>query len=238
MSADEPAKLRPFRGSVLHDGIVVRITARCLREDLGLPAPADMQHVLETVSDAIAATDGPGSTSLNLSLPARLSHTPDSKPVVYSETDRVRWILAHGLEASKRCIEMDISGRLWPSSRDRSWLEQDSFAMGLRRLQVDAPLALAQARQQKGRACKIPGPTGHITVVVDEATGTTYAAIGAEFLSEMDRRALRRFALVLACLLPDQEWKLCSDEIGTTVPLELDHYGPPHPHLIFCNAGN
>lgn len=238
MSADDPMELRSFRGSALLNGIVVRITARCLREDFVLPPHTAMDEALEKAETAILATDAPHARSLNLSRSALVRQVAENDLVVYSENGQIRWILAHGPEASTTCVALDLSGRLWPSPQDRAWLEQDMFAMGLRRLQVDAPLALAKARQEKGRACRIPGPTGQITVVVDEITGTTYAAVGAGFLAKMDRQALRRFALVLACLLPDEEWNLCADEIETSVSDEFDQHGPSDPHVIFCNTAS
>jgi hypothetical protein len=130
------------------DGLLVRVTARCLRDDLGLhpqtPFSALLDGPIGTAfrNERSTSADGP-----TLSTPTVVLDQEGTRLVIHSQGDgRLLWVVACGL-ADESVAQLDAHDGLTPTLGDVRRLEGDLLTIRIRRLRVEAPTALAAARR-------------------------------------------------------------------------------------------
>ena len=207
-----PAGAQPARGSLrTSDGLEFRVTSRCLAEDLGLAPQTPFVEVLEGQIGAILGHSAPRHEEADLpalSRPVGLLGDAERLTVHPADDGNLLWIVAVGRDEDE-LRELDMRGRLWPTHEDELWLQRDTFAMWLRRLQIDAAIAASQARGAPEQPVEIaaPPPASALRVAASLTGSAMCAAILLMDGVEPDPRVHSRIiCLMLVALQPDPRW--------------------------------
>lgn len=196
----------------------LRITARCLAEDLGTTGDADFEELLRIeIVKTFVKDRGERVHDTRQVAPLTcgrevwvLARGHDHRGATWhDEENRVVWLLAYGLHRSgrsddffPRCKRLDADGRLLPTDADYERLVRDRdkrFAFAIR---IEAPLVLRDARRASGEHRFMLGGEFGICVaveVVEELEAITVAF-------RVDSTHIDLVPIVLAAMQPG-EWE-------------------------------
>jgi hypothetical protein len=196
----------------------LRVTARCLDEDLNASDDADFDAVfgLEIVKAFVKDRfDHPiGSRRPLAPLTCgqdvrRLAYGHDHRgATVHDEVDAVIWLLAYGRHRSGRpddffpvCTELDATGRLLPTEADYDRMFTERTRRFVEAVVHEAPVVLSEARAAPGEyECTVGGELGvSLCIEVDEELDAT--AITVAFMVE-SVETIDQVKILLAALSP------------------------------------
>jgi hypothetical protein len=221
VAVDRPPSLvgLPIGGAYICEQWELRVTARCLEEDLNAASDATFEAVsgLEIVKAFI------GERATHVESTRQVTPLTCSRPVwalgrghdhrgatLYDRGRAVMWLVAYGRHRSGEdgdffpyCKALDAAKRLLPTKDDyrRMLLERDQrFVEAVR---VEAPLILRKAREADGEyQCTIGGALGAgCSIEVDEDLDVTAVTVA------LDGNAVESYEqiiVVLASLVPGQ----------------------------------
>lgn len=195
---DRPHSLvgRPIAGAYICRDWELRVTARCLAEDLNADEAASFESILgleivkafvkDRATETIASKQiSPLSSRQEI---WRLGYGHDHRGATfYDEDEAVVWLVAYGRHRSGArddffpyCKELDAEGRLLPVQADIARMYRDRDKRFVEAVTIEAPQALKVARETEGEyRCTIGGELGAglaIEVVEGlEATSITVA---------------------------------------------------------------
>jgi len=202
----------------------LRVTARCLDEDLNASEEADFDAILGLeivkafVKDRASQSTGARQvTPLTCGLPVyRLAYGNDHRgATLHDEVDAVIWLLAYGRHRSGKpgdffpvCKGLDADGRLLPTADDYERMYTERTNRFVAAVAHEAPVVLCEARAAEGEyECTVGGELAvRLSIEVDEEMDAT--AITVAFMAE-SLETLDQAKLLLAALSPGK-W----DEIG------------------------
>lgn len=177
---------RAVGGSYFCEGWELRMTRRCLSEDLNAAPDAafddvgGLQIVRAFVRERSRHTDGARRvTPLTCGCPVWvLAHQHDHRGATwYDEPEEVVWLLAYGRHRSGQdddffpyCKELDAQDLLLPNLQDRVELLRERDFRFVHAVRIEAPVILQQARAQEGEHRHLLGGDldAGISVEVDE----------------------------------------------------------------------
>jgi hypothetical protein len=215
MAVDKASGARAVLGSLhTEDGLLVRVTARCLHEDLGLDPRTPFAALLDgPIGTAFSnkrstSTDGP-----SLSVPTVVLDQEDTRLLIHPQGDgQLLWVVACG-RSDEDATELDARGELEPTFGDLRRLEGDLLTLRIRRLQVEAPLALAAAGRDRDLPVEIPALPPAATLRVARPEGVSViVAIVLEPNVTPSTRLGRAVALMLAAVRANGRWRLVEDD--------------------------
>jgi hypothetical protein len=210
-------------GAYICAGWELRVTARCLDEDLNAASTADFEDIrgLEIIKALV------GDRSKQTASTRQVSPLTCGKDVwvlarghdhrgatFHDDADEVIWLLAYGRHRSGDdgdffpfCKGLDAEQRLLPTQDDyrRMYVERDRrFAAAVR---VEAPVILRDARAAEGEhRCIVGGELSvALSIEIDEELDAT--AITVAF-SASNMETIEQGQLLLAALSPGK-WEMC-----------------------------
>ena len=216
---DEEPERSCIEGSYLCRSWELRITARCLDEDLG-QAGARFEDVLDVqiVKAFIAkrfdrVDDTRQVNDVRCKVPIWvLARGNDHRGgTLYDETNKVVWLVATRLHRSGEdddffpyCVGLDTDKRLLPTKADYTALFDERSERFVHRMRIEAPLLLQQATEAPGS--EISGVLGGrfgvgITIEVDDGLEATTVAI------KVGDAPWQHLMLVLAAIHADADWQ-------------------------------
>lgn len=219
-----PPPSQHHRGSCVCEHYELRITQRCLSNDLSLEATTDFSaatvHPIVQALETQRSTNPRGGKTVGPAAGGhtiyRLGHGNDHRGATwFDERNRVVWLCAYGLHQSGEeddafpyFHELIRFGSIWPSEDDYEALFLDRDRRFVETLPQDAQMLLARARSIPGveQTAVIGGEetTGVLVEVVDTLE-ETYVAFS---LGDKD---YTRIVLILAAFYPDDtfnHWEL------------------------------
>ena len=190
---DRPPSLvgKTVGGAYICEHWELRVTARCLDEDLNAEATADFEAIrgLEIIKGLIGdrSKESISSRQVNPLTCGQdvwvLARGHDHRgATLHDPEDEVIWLLAYGRHRSGEqddffpyCKQLDAEGRLLPGHDDyrRMFLERDKrFVEAVR---VEAPVILRDARAAEGEyRCTVGGKLGaSLSIEIDEGLDAT-----------------------------------------------------------------
>jgi hypothetical protein len=181
------------RGGFICEEWDLRITQRCLRDDLGRDADSDFGDLLSLdivkalVRERRFKTHG-GRQVRPLTCGCEVwvvAHGNDHRGATwYDEKNRVVWLLAYGLHRSGEaddffpyCKEIDAAGELMPTIADVARLNRERDRWFVYALAIEAPRLLLKAREEGPQRAILGGRHGVAVEVevADDLQGTTIA---------------------------------------------------------------
>ncbi len=157
---------QPLHGSYIFERWELRVTRRCLVEDLGRPADADFEDLLHIEIVKTFVKDRKSRTENTRQVAPLTSGRPvwvlargnDHRAGTwYDEVEQVVWLLAYRKHRSGAsddffpfCKELDREGRLFPDVDDYERLIRERDLRFVASVRLEAPLVLHQARQTGG----------------------------------------------------------------------------------------
>jgi hypothetical protein len=185
---------RADRGSFICDRWELRITGRCLEEDLARPADAAFENVagLEIVKALVSERSSRTESTRRVS-PLSSGHDiwvlarghEHRGGTFFDQEARVVWLVAYGRHRSGSkddffpyCKDLDREDRLLPTKDDYERLLRDRDTRFARTVSVEAPLLLKRAREERGeQRAKLGGELGACLAieVADNLEATTIA---------------------------------------------------------------
>jgi hypothetical protein len=221
---DRPSSLvgKTVEGAHICEKWELRVTGRCLDEDLNAAADAGFEAIggLEIIK-AFTKDRFTEATSSRQVSPLtsgrevwRLGYGDDHRgATLYDANEAVIWLVAYGRHRSGQtddffpyCKQLDADGRLLPvrADYDRMFRERDRrFVHAVR---IEAPVILCQARATDGEyRCKVGGELGAgISIEVDDELDAT--AITVAFMAT-DLETIEQSQVLLAALSVG-EWEM------------------------------
>ncbi len=190
----------PYRGAFICGEWELRVTGRCLKEDLGRDPESEFERLLgiDIVKEFVHArrertTDRKLISGLKLDLPVWvLSRGHDHRgATLFDEEERVVWLVAYGRHRSGRsddfyaaCPDLAAAGRLLPAEIDYERMFDDRGERFVDSLNIEAPLILKAARESGNEVTVTLG--GHlgarVAVEIAGEAEATYLAIDLESL--------------------------------------------------------
>lgn len=231
---------KPLRGSYICKTWELRVTARCLKDDLGRDERSSFESLLgidivkEFVNGRFDRTEDRNPISgLNTAVPVWvLSRGHDHRgATIFDEEERVVWLLAYGRHRSgspddffRYCPSLDAEDRLLPTDADYEALLDDRGERFVDSLSIEAPLYLKEAREQGTEIQVLVGGElgAKIAIEVAEEMEATSIAVALDSL-EGDH-----VALVLASFHAEGSWE--SATRMPSRPLDVNEVAFIHVH--------
>jgi hypothetical protein len=222
-------------GLVCDAGHQLRVTCRCIREDLGREPPIDFEALARhpiveafqgkrEAATTAAKTVGPDAGERTLH---HLGIGDDHRGATWWEEEaEVVWLCAYGFHRSGEpedafpyFRELIEAQRIYPTEEDYQWLERDLANGFANRVEHDAPEMLASARAQPGTEVSrvIGGNPIGVYVEVLETLEETFVIL--DLRTTVDYAI---HALILAAFYPDKGW----DDWHTGVAAPHRQLGP------------
>jgi len=181
----------------------LRVTGRCLREDLGLHEGAwASDHVTTRLGVLLPALDPSDPTLGPTDETFVLKHDPHAM-AVWTEDDGTTWALAVADFAEIRARLADESLAM-PTELDRWRLHGDRLAEWIDDVRVVAPLFHMQARDLAGTVCRVPFDGGQLSIEVRE--DELLVGVDVE-LPCSSREQARLAAIAVAAVRPVPGWR-------------------------------
>ncbi len=233
---------KTLRQSFLCEEWELRVTGRCLEEDLGRSPASTFESLLgiEIVKEFTnARSDRTGDrkliSGLRTGVPVWiLSRGHDHRgATVFDEEQHVVWLLAYGRHRSnspddfyKYCPRLDAADRLLPTEDDYERLFDDRGERFVDGLMVEAPLYLKEARDRQVEiSVLIGGEMGaKLAIEVAGEAEATSIAVSLETL------AGDHVPLVLRAFHAEGDWESASQMPSR--PLEVDEVAFVHVHEL------
>ncbi|HXB16392.1 MAG TPA: hypothetical protein VNV44_11695 [Solirubrobacteraceae bacterium] len=231
---DRPVSLigKTAGGAYICEDWELRVTARCLDEDLNADPDSDFDAVagLEIVKAFVKdrethATASKEVSPLTCGHPVyRLAYGNDHRgATLHDDVDEVVWLLAYGRHRSGEpddffpaCKALDAEGRLMPTEQDYERMFDERGERFAAAVVHEAPVILSEARAADGEhRCTVGGELGiGLSIEVDEELDAT--AITVAFLVD-GFETVEQAMLLLAALSPGR-WEM----IGAMPSRELE----------------
>jgi hypothetical protein len=196
----------------------LRVTARCLDEDLNASDDADFDAILgleivkafvkDRANQAIGSRREVGPLTCGQAV-HRLAYGHDHRgATMHDDVDAVIWLLAYGRHRSGEpddffpvCTELDLAGRLLPTEKDYERMFRERTDRFVEAVVHEAPVVLCEARAADGEyECTVGGQLGvRLCIEVDEELDAT--AITAAFMAE-SLETVDQAKVLLAALSP------------------------------------
>lgn len=221
MSRPDALHGRAVRRSFICERWEIRVTARCLEEDLGVSGEAefadfeDVEIIKSLVKDRRARVEDTRQVApLTSGVPVWvLSRGNDHRGGTwFDEEEQVLWLLAYGRHRSGTeedffpyCKQLDADDRLLPTAADYERMFDERGERFVHAVRIEAPLILRAAREaQEERRYMLGGEFGaRVAVEVD-------AGLGAEAVTiafRVDSIPFSQVAIVLAAFHADGGWE-------------------------------
>lgn len=218
-NADDERRSRCIQGSYICDDWELRVTQRCLEEDLGRSG-ASFEDILKvpiikafTSKRADRTEDTRQVNDVRCKAPIWVLARGDDHRggTLFDVKNRVVWLVATGLHRSGQpddffpyCVDLDRGGRLLPTAADYELLFNERTERFVYQMRVEAPLLLQQAAAAP--RTEVGGMLGGrfgvaITLEVDDDIEVTTVAI------QVGETPWEQLMLVLAAIHADGDWE-------------------------------
>ena len=206
-------------GGRICDGWELRITARCLEEDLNADPAGDFSDLSHNMVKALVRERSSSPTALAEVTGLRSGHTVHKLAhgedlrggTWFNDEYDVVWLLAAGWHRNKAaddfypyCQSLDAARRLFPTKSDYERMLRDRANWFAAAVRVEAPLVLLEARRNPGTEIQhtIGGEFGaRIAVEVDDDVELIALAFDGNCLTHY-----QKVVAVLAAIDPGGEW--------------------------------
>jgi hypothetical protein len=211
---------RCIQGSYICDEWELRVTERCINEDLGRKSDALFSDLLSVpiikafVSKRCDRTDDTRQVNdVRCKVPIWVLARGDDHRggTLYDEQNKVLWLVASGRHRSGEpddffpyCAGIDREGRLLPTETDYERLFDERAERFVYQMRVEAPLLLQAAAASPGT--EVSGTLGGrfgvgVTIEVDDDLQVTTVAI------QVGEAPWEQLMLVLAAIHADEAWE-------------------------------
>ncbi|HEY4281344.1 MAG TPA: hypothetical protein VGM91_24240 [Conexibacter sp.] len=212
---------RPSAGSFISERWELRITRRCLEEDLGVSGDSAFEDVSQReivkafVKDRRDRVhDTRQVAPLTCGVPVWvLARGDDHRAATwYDEDEEVVWLLAYGIHRSGEpddffpdCKQIDAADRLLPVAEDYTRMFDERGERFVHAVRIEAPLILRAAREAPGEhRYMLGGEFGAcITVEVDDELDAEAVTIAFR----VDSLPFSHVSIVLAAFYADHAWE-------------------------------
>lgn len=231
---DRPASLvgKSVEGAYICEKWELRVSARCLDEDLNAASDADFEAIsgLEIIKAFVKDRSSQPTSSRQVSPLTcgqrvwRLGYGHDHRGATLYDADAdVIWLVAYGRHRSGQaddffpyCKALDAEERLLPTENDYLRMFKERDGRFVNAVSVEAPIIISEARAAAGEhKCVVGGELG-VGVSIEVAEELDATAITVAFLAS-DIETIEQGQVLLAALSPGK-WEM----IGRMPSRELE----------------